>query len=227
MRILVVEDEQEVANYICKGLREYGHVVEHSADGKEGLFLATTEQFDLIILDRMLPFVDGLVILKTLRATGNTVPLILLSALGEVDDRVQGLRAGGDDYITKPFAFSELLARIEALLRRHMGEAETVTRICIGDMELDLLARIVKRNGVKIPLQAREYSLLEYLVRHKGQIVTRTMLLDNVWHYHFDPQTNVIDVHVSRLRRKIDGDSENPLIKTVRGSGYMIDDPHS
>ena len=222
MRILVIEDEQEVAEYICKGLRESHHTVDHSADGREGLFLATTEAYDLIILDRMLPNVDGLVVLKTLRGAGNNVPIILLSALCEVDDRVQGLKAGGDDYITKPFAFTELLARVEALMRRQHGETETVTRLTIADLELDLLARTVKRGATKIALQAREFSLLEYLLRHKGQIVTRTMLLEHVWHYHFDPQTNVIDVHISRLRRKIDDDFATPLIKTVRGAGYTI-----
>jgi two-component system, OmpR family, response regulator len=222
MRILVVEDEHEVAEYICKGLRESGYTVDHSADGREGLFMATTEGYDLIILDRMLPNVDGLVILKTLRGAGNNVPIILLSALSEVDDRVQGLKAGGDDYVVKPFAFTELLARVEALMRRHHGEMETVTRLTIADLELDLLARTVKRGAVKIALQAREFSLLEYLLRHKGQIVTRTMLLENVWHYHFDPQTNVIDVHISRLRRKIDDEFATQLIKTVRGAGYTI-----
>ncbi len=222
MRILVIEDEQEVADYICKGLRESSYTVDHSADGREGLFMATTETYDLIILDRMLPNVDGLVVLKTLRGSGNNVPVIVLSALCEVDDRVQGLKAGADDYVTKPFAFTELLARVEALMRRHHGEIETVTRLTIADLELDLLARTVKRGTAKIALQAREFSLLEYLLRHKGQIVTRTMLLEHVWHYHFDPQTNVIDVHISRLRRKIDDDFETPLIKTVRGAGYTI-----
>jgi two-component system, OmpR family, response regulator len=224
MRILIIEDDKDVADYIHKGLRESGYVVDHSADGREGLFLATTETYDLIILDRMLPNVDGLVILKTLRGVGNNVPVIILSALSEVDDRVQGLKAGSDDYIIKPFAFTELLARLEALLRRHHGETETVTKLYAADLEVDLLARTVKRGNTKINLQAREFGLLEYLLRHKGQIVTRTMLLENVWHYHFDPQTNVIDVHISRLRRKIDDDFSMALIKTVRGAGYTIDD---
>jgi two-component system, OmpR family, response regulator len=222
MRILLVEDEKEVADYICKGLKESGYTIDHAADGREGLFMATTETYDLMILDRMLPNVDGLVILKTLRGSGNNVPVIVLSALSEVDDRVQGLKSGGDDYVVKPFAFKELLARVEALLRRRSGETETVTKLYLADLELDLLARTVKRNNSKITLQAREFSLLEYLLRHKGQIVTRTMLLENVWHYHFDPQTNVIDVHISRLRRKIDDDFPVALIKTVRGAGYTI-----
>jgi two-component system, OmpR family, response regulator len=222
MRILVVEDEREVNDYICKGLRECGYTVDHSGDGREGLFMATTESYDLIVLDRMLPNIDGLVVVKTLRGAGNNIPILLLSALSEVDDRVQGLKAGGDDYLVKPFAFAELLARVEALLRRNQGDTETVTKLSIADLEVDLLSRSVKRGAVKITLQAREFALLEYLLRHKGQIVTRTMLLENVWHYHFDPQTNVIDVHISRLRRKIDDDFALQLIKTVRGAGYTI-----
>ncbi len=224
MRILVVEDDQQVADYICQGLNECGHIADHTADGRDGLFLATTEDYHLVILDRMLPNVDGLTITKTLRASNNNVPIILLSALSEVDDRVKGLKAGGDDYVVKPFAFSELLARVEALARRHEGKTETVTKLNTGDLEVDLLARVVIRGGRKITLQAREFSLLEYLLRNKGQIVTRTMLLENVWHYHFDPQTNVIDVHISRLRRKIDEGFDKPLITTVRGTGYTIED---
>mgnify|MGYP000733462766 CR=1 FL=1 len=222
MRILVIEDDQEVADYICKGLQESNYTVDHCANGRDGLFSATTQVYNLIILDRMLPNVDGLVILKTLRGAGNNVPIIMLSALSEVDDRVQGLKAGGDDYVTKPFAFTELLARVEALMRRQHGETETVTRLSIADLELDLLTRSVKRGTTKIVLQAREFSLLEYLIRHKDQIVTRTMLLEHVWNYHFDPQTNLIDVHISRLRRKIDDDFKFPLIKTVRGAGYTL-----
>jgi two-component system OmpR family response regulator len=223
MRLLVIEDEKEVADYICKGLKENGYVTDHASDGRDGLFLATTEHYDLIILDRMLPNVDGLVVLKTLRGAGNKTPVIVLSALSEVDDRVQGLKAGADDYVVKPFAFTELSARVEALLRRHQGDAETTTKLYADDLEVDLLARTVKRGNTKITLQAREFSLLEYLLRHKGQIVTRTMLLENVWLYHFDPQTNVIDVHISRLRRKIDDEFPKPLIKTIRGAGYTIE----
>jgi two-component system, OmpR family, response regulator len=222
MRVLVIEDEKEVAEYICKGFRECGHITEACFDGKEGLLTATSNEFDVIILDRMLPAIDGITILKALRSTGNTTPIIILSALSEVDDRVQGLKAGGDDYLVKPFAFTELLARVEALVRRHKGDAETITKLEVNDLEMDLLARTVTRAGKKIALQTREFALLEYLLRNKGQTVTRTMLLENVWHYHFDPQTNVIDVHISRLRRKVDDDFQIQLIRTVRGSGYSI-----
>lgn len=224
MRILLIEDEQEVADYVCRGLRECGHVAEHSDDGRKGLFLATTETYDLLIIDRMLPGLDGLTIVKTLRGAGNTVPIIILSALSEVDDRVQGLKAGSDDYLVKPFAFTELLARVEAMSRRTHGEGETVTRLQADDLEMDLLNRTVRRGGSRINLQAREFSLLEYLLRHRGQIVTRAMLLENVWQYHFDPQTNVIDVHISRLRRKIDQGFDKPLVKTIRGAGYTIEE---
>jgi two-component system OmpR family response regulator len=222
MRILVIEDEKEVADYIVKGLRESGHTPDVAHDGKEGLMLAVTNEYQVIILDRMLPNLDGLTILKTLRGSGNTTPIIILSALSEVDDRVQGLKAGGDDYLVKPFAFTELLARVEAMIRRHKGDAEAVTRLEAGDLEMDLLSRSVTRAGKRLSLQAREFSLLEYLLRNKGQIVTRTMLLENVWHYHFDPQTNVIDVHISRLRRKVDDEFPTALIRTVRGAGYII-----
>lgn len=224
MRILVIEDEAEVADYICKGLRESGHIADHSADGRDGLFQATTEEYDLLIVDRMLPNVDGLTIIKTLRGSDNNVPVLILSALSEVDDRVKGLKSGADDYLVKPFAFTELLARAEALARRHQGETETISKLGVADLQMDLLARTIVRAGEKLNLQAREFSLLEYLLRHKGQVVTRTMLLENVWHYHFDPQTNVIDVHISRLRRKVDDGFETQLIKTIRGAGYTIDD---
>ena len=224
MRILVIEDEKDVADYIAKGLRETGHVADVTHDGKEGLLMATTGDYPIIILDRMLPNLDGITILKTLRGAGNATPVIILSALSEVDDRVQGLKAGGDDYLVKPFAFTELLARVEALIRRNKGDAESITKLEAGDLEMDLLSRNVVRSGKKLNLQAREFSLLEYLLRNKGQVVTRTMLLENVWHYHFDPQTNVIDVHISRLRRKVDDDFPRALIKTVRGSGYVIND---
>ena len=222
MRILVVEDDKDVAGFVVKGLREAGHVVEHAANGRDGLFLAASEAFDAIILDRMLPGgVDGLRLLETLRSQNNNVPVLFLSALAQVDDRVRGLKAGGDDYLTKPFAFAELLARVEALIRRGKGEGP-VTKLVVGDLEMDLLSRTVRRAGQKIDLQPREFRLLEYLMRHAGQVVTRTMLLEGVWDYHFDPQTNVIDVHVSRLRQKVDKPYPAPLIHTVRNAGYML-----
>ena len=222
MRILVVEDDKDVANFVVKGLREAGHVVEHANNGRDGLFLAATENFDAIVLDRMLPGgVDGLRILETLRAQNNHTPAMFLSALAQVDDRVKGLKAGGDDYMTKPFAFAELLARVEALTRRGKGDAP-VTKLTVADLEMDLLSRAVKRAGQKIDLQPREFRLLEFLMRHSGQVVTRTMLLEGVWDYHFDPQTNVIDVHVSRLRQKVDKPFPQPLIHTVRNAGYML-----
>ena len=204
MRILVVEDDKDVAGFVIKGLREAGHVVEHADNGRDGLFLAASENFDAIVLDRMLPGgVDGLRLLETLRGQSNNTPVLFLSAMAQVDDRVRGLKAGGDDYMTKPFAFAELLARVEALARRGKGEGPA-TKLAIADLEMDLLSRGVKRAGQKIDLQPREFRLLEYLMRHAGQVVTRTMLLEGVWDYHFDPQTNVIDVHVSRLRQKVD-----------------------
>lgn len=222
MRILVVEDDRDVAGFVLKGLREAGHVVEHVDNGRDGLFMAASENFDAIVLDRMLPGgIDGLRLLETLRAQDNQTPVLFLSALGQVDDRVRGLQAGGDDYLTKPFAFAELLARVEALARRRRGEGP-VTRLQAGDLELDLLSREVRRGGQKIDLQPREFRLLEYLMRHAGQVVTRTMLLEGVWDYHFDPQTNVIDVHVSRLRQKIDKPFASALIHTVRNAGYML-----
>ena len=222
MRILVVEDDKDVANFVVKGLREAGHVVEHANNGRDGLFLAATENFDAIVLDRMLPGgVDGLRILETLRAQNNHTPAMFLSAMAQVDDRVKGLKAGGDDYMTKPFAFAELLARVEALTRRGKADAP-VTKLVVADLEMDLLSRSVKRAGQKIDLQPREFRLLEFLMRHSGQVVTRTMLLEGVWDYHFDPQTNVIDVHVSRLRQKVDKPFPQPLIHTVRNAGYML-----
>ncbi len=222
MRILLVEDDRDVAGFVVKGLREAGHVVEHSENGRDGLFLAASENFDAIVLDRMLPGgVDGLRLLETLRAQDNHTPVLFLSALAQVDDRVKGLKAGGDDYLTKPFAFAELLARVEGLARRGKGEGPA-TKLMTGDLEMDLLSRGVKRAGQKIDLQPREFRLLEYLMRHAGQVVTRTMLLEGVWDYHFDPQTNVIDVHVSRLRQKVDKPFASPLIHTVRNAGYML-----
>jgi two-component system OmpR family response regulator len=222
MRILVVEDDKDVAGFVLKGLREAGHIVEHADNGRDGLFMAATEGFDAIILDRMLPGgIDGLRLLETLRAQDNTTPVMFLSALGQVDERVRGLKAGGDDYLTKPFAFAELLARVEALTRRGKTEGPQ-TKVVVADLEMELLSRTVRRAGQKIDLQPREFRLLEYLMRHAGQVVTRTMLLEGVWDYHFDPQTNVIDVHVSRLRQKIDKPFTTALIHTVRNAGYML-----
>jgi two-component system OmpR family response regulator len=222
MRILVVEDDRDVASFAVKGLKEAGHVVEHVDNGRDGLFLAASETFDAIVLDRMLPGgVDGLRLLETLRSQGNNTPVLFLSALAQVDDRVRGLKAGGDDYMTKPFVFAELLARVEALNRRGKGEGP-VTKLIVADLEMDLLSRAVRRAGQKIDLQPREFRLLEFLMRHAGQVVTRTMLLEGVWDYHFDPQTNVIDVHVSRLRQKVDKPFPVGLIHTVRNAGYML-----
>jgi two-component system OmpR family response regulator len=222
MRVLVVEDDSQVAAYLLKGLKEQGHNVDHAADGKNGLFLATSEDYDAMIIDRMLPELDGLAIVKSVRAAGKTTPMLILSALGDVDDRVEGLRAGGDDYLTKPFAFSELLARLDALLRRARQTPAAETTLRIADLELDQLTRTVKRGGTTIALQPREYRLLEYLMTNAGRVVTRTMLLEQLWDYHFDPQTNIIDVHISRLRGKIDKGFDQALLQTVRGAGYMI-----
>ena len=221
MRILIIEDDPDTASYIKRGVEEAGHIADHAGHGKDGMLLATTEEYDVLIIDRMLPEMDGLTLVKTIRASGNTTPVLILSALGEVDDRVQGLKAGADDYLVKPFAFSELMARLEALLRRKEVEAP-VTRLRVDDLELDLLSREVLRDGATIDLQPREFRLLEYLMRHHGQVVTRTMLLEKVWDYHFDPQTNIIDVHISRLRGKIDKGFDKPLLHTVRGSGYVL-----
>ncbi|MBC7953971.1 MAG: response regulator transcription factor [Rhodospirillaceae bacterium] len=221
MRILLIEDDQEAAAYLAKGLREAGHNVDHAANGTDGLFLATSERYDVMVVDRMLPGLDGLTIIQTLRTNGNATPVLILSALGKVDDRVRGLKAGGDDYLVKPYAFAELMARIEALSRR-VTSNQPDTKLKVEDLEMDLLARTVGRAGRDIDLQPREFRLLEYLMRHAGQVVTRTMLLENVWEYHFDPQTNLIDVHISRLRQKVDKDFDQALIHTVRGAGYTL-----
>lgn len=226
MRILIIEDDPKVAAYVQKGLKEAGHSVDHAPDGEDGLYLAGAERYDALVVDRMLPKLDGLSLIKTLRGSGNLVPALILSALGDVDDRVIGIRSGGDDYLVKPFAFAELLARIEALGKRsNIPASGKQTTLTAGDMEMDLLARKVTRAGKIIDLQTREFRLLEYLLKFKGQLVTRTMLLESVWDYHFDPQTGVIDVHISRLRKKL-GDTNNKLIKTVRGAGYIIEDSH-
>lgn len=223
MRILLIEDDEQVRGYVSKGLKEAGHVVDISADGKEGLFLASSEPYDVVILDRMLPNLDGLALLKTLRGAGNLVPVLILSALAEVDDRVRGLKAGGDDYLVKPFAFAELLARVEVLgWRANASQATQTVELSAHDIKMDLLSRRVMKGKEVVDLQSREFKLLEYLLRHKGQLVTRTMLLESVWEYHFDPQTNMIDVHISRLRKKI-GDTDASIIRTVRGAGYIID----
>jgi len=224
MRILIIEDDRDAAEYLAKGLRESGHGVEVEADGRQGLIRAAAETFDVLIVDRMLPGLDGLSLVQHLRATGHGTPVLFLSALGEVDDRVRGLRAGGDDYLVKPYAFSELLARVESLGRRPTGQTVT-TKLRLADLEMDLLTRTVTRAGRPIDLQPREFRLLETLMRHPGQVMTRTMLLEKVWDYRFDPQTNVIDVHISRLRQKIDRGFERPLIHTVRGAGYSLRAP--
>ncbi len=227
MRILVIDDDRETAEYLAKGLREHAYACDLAHDGAEGLARAVNEPYDLLIVDRMLPGLDGLTIVEMLRRNGRTLPVLILSALGKVDDRVRGLQAGGDDYLVKPFAFSELLARVEALLRRTGGGGPPETTLRVGDLEMDLLGRAVTRAGRSIELQPREFQLLEFLMRHSGQVVTRTMLLEKVWDYHFDPQTNVIDVHVSRLRQKIDRDFKEPLLHTIRGAGYSLRAPES
>ncbi|GLQ17971.1 response regulator transcription factor [Maritalea porphyrae] len=221
MKILLIEDDREAANYLIQALDEAGHVAHHAADGETGYAMASSMDYDILIVDRMLPRRDGLSIIESLRAENDETPALILSALGEVDDRVTGLRAGGDDYLTKPYAFSELLARIEVLARRS-SPSEASTAYQVGDLSLDRLSRNVEREGEKITLQPREFRLLEYLMKHAGQVVTRTMLLENVWDYHFDPQTNVIDVHMSRLRTKIDKGRKTQLLHTIRGAGYMI-----
>jgi two-component system, OmpR family, response regulator len=222
MKILLVEDNERVAQFIRKGLTEEGHVVDHADNGRDGLFLAATGHYDALVLDRMLPGgIDGLGIVKSLRRTADRTPILILSALAEVDDRIRGLRAGGDDYLTKPFAFGELLARLEALARRSQG-VEIQTVLTVADLRIDLLSHRVTRDGKPIQLQRREFKLLEYLARHVNQVVTRTMLLENVWEHHFDPQTNVIDVHISKLRQKIDAGAARPLLHTVRGVGYRL-----
>ncbi|PIT69957.1 response regulator transcription factor [Bartonella tribocorum] len=224
MKILVIEDDHETGRYLEKAFLEVGHSVDVAYDGDTGYALASTENYDVMVVDRMLLHRDGLSIITELRAKGNETPVLILSALGQVNDRVTGLRAGADDYLTKPYAFSELLARVEVLQRRkNPKEAETV--YCVSNLELDRLAHTVKRGGKSILLQPREFRLLEYLMRYAGQVVTRTMLLENVWDYHFDPQTNVIDVHISRLRAKIEKDFDVPLLHTVRGAGYMLKAP--
>jgi two-component system OmpR family response regulator len=222
VKILVVEDNARVARFVTQGLREAGHTVDHADNGRDGMFTAASEPYDVIVMDRMLPGnIDGLAIIEALRKAGNRTPILILSALDAVDERIRGLKSGGDDYLTKPFAFGELLARIDALGRRNVGsDADRVLQV--GDLRMDLLSRRVTRGARLITLQPREFKLLEYLMRHANQVVTRTMLLEGVWEYNFDPQTNVVDVHISKLRQKIELDTERPLVRTVRNAGYMM-----
>lgn len=224
MRLLIVEDDAEAAAYLTKAFREVGYVADHAADGLEGYAMAEGGGYDVLVIDRMLPRLDGLSLIRSLREQKDDTPALILSALAQVDDRVKGLRAGGDDYLPKPYAFSELLARVEVLARRRGAPASEPTTYRVGELVLDRLAHRVTREGQEVVLQPREFRLLEYLMKHAGQVVTRTMLLENVWDYHFDPQTNVIDVHVSRLRAKVDKGFELPMIHTIRGAGYMVRD---
>ena len=221
MRLLIVEDDRDAAAYLVKGLKESGHVVDHARDGVEGLALARAQSYDVAIVDRMLPRLDGLGLVQKMREEGNQVPVLFLSALGDIDDRVKGLKAGGDDYLPKPYAIVELLARLDALVRRRQPE-QVQTKLVVGDLELDLLSRSASRGDQAIDLQPREFLLLEYLMRHAGQVVTRTMLLEKVWDFHFDPKTNIVETHISRLRSKIDKGFDKPLLHTVRGAGYVI-----
>jgi two-component system OmpR family response regulator len=222
MKLLLVEDNERVARFVKKGLIEAGHTVDHTENGRDGMFLAASEPYDAIVMDRMLPGgVDGLAIIEALRATGNRTPILIVSALSDVDERIRGLKSGGDDYLVKPFAFGELLARLDALLRRSQ-DSHAETTLVLADLTMDLLSHKVTRGGKNVALQPREFKLLKYLMRHANQVVTRTMLLENVWDYHFDPQTNVIDVHVSKLRQKIDAGDSRPLLRTVRNAGYML-----
>jgi len=222
MRVLVIEDDIETANFIVKGLREAGYVVDHAEDGEKGIEYALVSNYDAMVVDRMLPKINGLMAVQTIRENEINTPVLFLSALGDVEDRVEGLKSGGDDYLVKPFALVELLARIEALIRRETKSTEQ-TYLKYGDLEMDILARTVKRQGKRIYLHPREFKLLECFLRNPGQVVTRTMLLENVWEYHFDPQTNVIDVHISRLRNKIDRPFDKQILKTVRGAGYRLE----
>ena len=224
MKILLVEDDKQTADYIAKGLREHGHVVDHADNGRDGLYLATGEKYyEVLIVDRMLPAMDGLSLVKAARTSGVKTPVLFLTTMGGVDDRVAGLEAGGDDYLVKPFAFAELMARVSALARRPPIMA--ATSLAVGDLEMDLLARTVTRAGKRLDLLAQEFKILEYLLRHAGEVVTRTMLLEKVWDFHFDPKTNIVETHISRLRSKIDKGFDKPLLQTVRGAGYVIRPP--
>ena len=222
MKILIVEDNERVAHFLAKGLGETGYTVDHADNGRDGMFLAVSEPYDAIVMDRMLPGgVDGITLIAALRQNGCAIPILILSALGEVDDRILGLKSGGDDYLAKPFSIGELQARLDAVLRRAQSQPAGNT-LAVADLHMDLLSHKVSRAGRAVALQPREFKLLEYLMRHAGQIVTRTMLLENVWDYHFDPQTNVVDVHISKLRQKIDAEAGTPLLKTIRNAGYML-----
>ena len=224
MRVLVVEDDLEAQRYLCKGLKEAGHVVDEAGDGEIGLTLALSRPYDVAIVDRMLPKLDGLRLVAGMRGERNMTPVLFLSALSDVDDRIKGLRAGGDDYLTKPYAFVELLARVDALMRRR-SPVTVKTQLSVGDLHLDLLTRAAKRGDQAIDLQPREFRLLEYLMKNAGRVVTRTMLLEHVWEFHFDPKTNIVETHISRLRAKMDRGQGPELIQTVRGSGYMLRAP--
>lgn len=222
MKVLLVEDNELVANFVRKGMEEAGHAIDHAADGRDGMARATGGSYDAVIMDRMLPGgIDGLGILSAMRGSGSKTPVLILSALSDVDERIRGLKSGADDYLVKPFAFGELLARLDALLRRSQ-ESQVATTLSLADLKMDVLSRKVTRGGRAVNLQPREFKLLEYLLRHANQVVTRTMLLENVWNFHFDPQTNVIDVHVSKLRQKLDAGAERPLLRTIRNAGYML-----
>ncbi len=220
MKILLVEDDKQTADYIAKGLRQHGHVVDQVDNGRDGLYMATGEPYDVMIVDRNLPKMDGLSLVKAARSSGTRTPVLFLTTMGGVDDRVAGLEAGADDYLVKPFAFAELLARVGALARRPPIVAQT--KLQVGDLEVDLLARTATRAGKRLDLLAQEFKILEYLMRHAGEIVTRTMLLEKVWDFHFDPKTNIVETHISRLRSKIDKGFDRPLLHTVRGAGYVI-----
>lgn len=224
MRILVVEDDHETLNYLAKGLQQSGHVVETATNGRDGIFMATDSVYDVMIVDRLLPIMDGLSVVKTMRSVGIATPVLFVTTMGDVDDRVEGLDAGGDDYLMKPFAFSELRARVDALSRRP-PTAKNTGNLCVGDLEMDLIRRVAKRNGRTIELQPLEFRLLEYLMNNAGRVVTHTMLLERVWGYHFDPKTKVVEANVSRLRAKLDKPFDEPMLRTVRGAGYILDLP--
>ena len=225
MKILVIEDDQETADYLARGLRESGHSVDHTADGRDALILATDEDYDVMVVDRMLPSIDGLSLAKAVRGAGNQTPILFLTSLGGIDDRVEGLEAGGDDYVVKPFAFSEILARVNALARRAPLKAEETT-LHVADLKMDLIRRKVTRADKSIDLQPREFRLLEVLMSNADKVLTRTMLLERVWDFHFDPKTSVVETHISRLRAKVDKGFDAELIHTVRGTGYCLRAPH-
>lgn len=223
MRVLVIEDDEVNAKFVMDGLKESGHNPDHAKDGMEGLYLATENKYDVLVVDRMLPKIDGITVVQTLRSSGVKTPVLILSALGKVDDKIKGLKSGGDDYLVKPYSFGELLARVEALVRRNESKEYEQTKITYGDLEMDLVGRKVKRAGKEIQLQNREFRILEFLMRRPGQVVTRTMMLEGIWDFHFDPQTNMIDAQISKIRQKIDKGFDKPFIQTIRGAGYKVD----